>query len=331
MPKIITSEASGIFGQLYGKLQAPLASFIENQAELDKASCLALKIFAERKSNSYAEAYGGLNGSDLMQPVGEGAIAPLNGLDPRTPKTIVNETWKSRILLTREIVDDAHSDMKRIVERCGAKKLTASYYDTLNSFFFGILAAAMANKSHYAIGKSKFATTCYDGNNVFSKDHTAGSNVFTDAFSKETLGELSTIQQNFKDDNKHAVGLAGDTIIIPNTYEAKNAVFEVIGADKDPGTANNGFNYLFGQWNVITSPLLNHLVGEDGKFPFIIMDSKFNEKNDGNVFQNRVDLEVTSKPVEGDNNAWDAYARFSGGFVDFRQMILGGASFGENL
>ena len=42
MPNIIVSEASGRFGQLYGALQAPLASFIERQAELTKADCLAL-------------------------------------------------------------------------------------------------------------------------------------------------------------------------------------------------------------------------------------------------------------------------------------------------
>lgn len=330
MPNIIISEASGRFGQLYGDLQAPLASFIERQAELSKADCLALKVFAERTSGSFAEAYGGMNGADLMKPVGEGALSPLNGFDLRDPKTLVNETWKSHILITREIVDDAHGDMKRVLDRSGAKKLTGSYYDTLNAFLFGLLAAAMENKNKYTLGKKDFETTCYDGNNVFSKAHKKGSNVFSDAFSKESLGELSTIQQNFTDDNGHAMQMQPDTIIIPNTYVAKQKVFEVIGAEKDPGTSNNGFNYMFGQYSVITAPLLNHLA--DGEsFPYIIMDSQFNEKNDGNVFQNRVDLEVTSKIADGDNNKWDAYARFTGGFVDYRQMILGGASWGKML
>ena len=57
--------------------------------------------------------------------------------------------------------------------------------------------------------------------------------------------------QNFMDDNGNLLTLAPDTIIIPNDYSLKNAVFEAIGADKDPDTANNGFNYLFGRWNVI--------------------------------------------------------------------------------
>lgn len=330
MPNIIVSEKSGRFGQLYGALQAPLASFIEAQAELSKANCLALKIFSERTSNSYAEAYGGMNGADLMKPVGEGAASPLNSMDLRDPKTLVNVTWKSHALLTREIVDDAHGDMKKIVERMGARKLTESYYDTINAFLFGLLAAAVENKAKYQMGGETFDLTCYDGKSVFSKAHKKGANAFSGAFSKETLGELSTIQQNFVDDNGHALQISPDTIVIPNTYAAKNKAFEIIGAEKDPGSANNGFNYLFGQWNVITSPLLNHLADGDA-FPFILLDSTFNEKNDGNVFQNRVDLEITSKEADGDNNKWDAYARFTGGFVDYRQMILGGVSWGEAL
>ncbi len=330
MPNIIVSEKSGYFGQLYGALQAPIASFIETQAALSKANCLALKIFAEKNSDSYAEAYGGMNGADLMKPVGEGARSPLNGISMRDPKTLVNVTWKSHVDLTPEIVDDAHGNMKKIVERMGASKLTESYYDTIEAFLFGLLAAAASNKTKYQMENETFDTTCYDGKNVFSTSHDAGSNVFSDAFSKESLGELSTVQQNYKDDNKHALNLAPDTIIIPNTYKAKAKVFEVIGAEKDPGTANNGFNYLFGQWSVVTSPLLNHLASGDA-FPYILLDSTFNEKNDGNVFQNRKDLTIKSKETEDDNNRWDASARFTGGFVDFRQMVLGGVSWGKTL
>ena len=330
MANIIISEKSGLFGQLYGDLQAPLASFIERQAGLTKADCLALKIFAERTSNSFAEAYGGMNGSDLMKPLGGSALSPLNGFSMRDPKTLVNETWKSHVLSSREIGDDAHGDMKVVLKRSGVSKLTDSYYDTINAFLFGLLCAAIENKGKYTQGDKAFDTLCYDGQNVFSASHKKGCNVFSDAFSKEALGELSAVQQNFKDDNDHAMQMNSDTIIIPNTYAAKNKVFEIIGAEKDPGTANNGFNYMFGQWNVITAPLLNHLADGDS-FPYIIMDSTFNEKNDGNVFQNRQDLTVTSKEADGDNNKWDAYARFTGGFVDYRQMVLGGVSWGKAL
>ena len=156
--------------------------------------------------------------------------------------------------------------------------------------------------------------------------------MYADAFSKDVLGKLSTVQQNVKDESGAELGVAPDTIIIPNDYALKKAVFEAIGSEKDPGSANNGFNYLFGQWNVIIHPALNFLIPASGAVPFILLDSKYNERNDGNVFQNRVSLEVEShEDKDTKNNVWDAYTRFSGGFVDFRHMIAGGVTGGETL
>jgi hypothetical protein len=43
------------------------------------------------------------------------------------------------------------------------------------------------------------------------------------------------------------LGLVPDTIIIPNDAMLKKEVFAAIGADKDPNTANNGFNFQFGR------------------------------------------------------------------------------------
>lgn len=332
---IIISETSGKFGQLYGDLQVPLASFIEEQEAKNRENCLALKIFSERSSNNFAEGYGGLTAAGEMLPVGEGALPPVNSFAQRDLKIIENETWKSRMLLTREIIDDAHGDMKRIVQRVGAAKLTSGYYRAIDSFLMGLLGAALSGKDKLTVGGRDYSTLCYDGKNVFSKTHKSGAktycNVYADAFSKDVLGKLSTVQQNVKDESGAELNIAPDTIVIPNDYALKKEVFEAIGSEKDPGTANNGFNYLFGQWNVIIHPALNYLVPASGAVPFVLLDSKYNAENDGNVFQNRVPLEVESKKAEGDCNAWDAYARFSGGFVDFRHMIAGGVASGESL
>ena len=199
-----------------------------------------------------------------------------------------------------------------------------------------LLGAALGGKDKYTVGGRDYATTCYDSKCVFSKTHKSGSktycNMYADAFSKDVLGKLSTVQQNVKDESGAELGVAPDTIIIPNDYALKKAVFEAIGSEKDPGSANNGFNYLFGQWNVIIHPALNFLIPASGAVPFILLDSKYNERNDGNVFQNRVSLEVEShEDKDTKNNVWDAYTRFSGGFVDFRHMIAGGVTGGETL
>ena len=120
MVNITISEASGQFKQLYGDIQVPLASFIEEQEAKDRANCLALKIFSERTSTNFAEGYGGLTAAGEMQPVGEGGNPPANSFAQRELKIIENETWKSRMQITREIIDDAHGDMKRIIQRAGA-------------------------------------------------------------------------------------------------------------------------------------------------------------------------------------------------------------------
>lgn len=332
---IIISEASGRFGQLYGDIQVPLASFLEEQEKRSKENCLALKIFSERTSNNFAEGYGGLTAANEMENVGEGALPPENGFKQRDLKIIENETWKSKIRITREIIEDAHGDLKKIIKRSGADKMTESYFRTINSFLMGLLCAAVSGKDAYVRGIKSYSTRCYDGLNVFSKSHKIGaktySNMYADDFSAEVLGEISTVQQNVKGDAGDTMTISPDTIIIPNDYTAKKKVFEAIGSDKDPGTANNGFNYLFGQWNVIYHPALNALISENGKVPFILLDSKYNEYNDGNIFQNRMPLEVTSKEEDGDVNALNGYARFSGGFVDFRHMIVGGVAGGSAL
>lgn len=335
MANIIISEASGKFKELYGNIQVPLASFIEEQAKKDKQNCIALSIFSERTSNGFGESYGGLTAADEMENVGEGALHPLNSFEQRGTKVIENETFKSKILITREIVDDAHGDMKKIIQRTGAIKLTSSYYRTVDSFANGLLVSALSNSATYTRGSKSYSTKSFDGKIVFATDHKSGKNAicnaFKDGFSADVLGKLSTAQQNFKGEKGEDLGITPDTIVIPNDYTLKKAVFAAIGSDKDPGTANNGFNYLFGQWRVIVDNGLNALIPSTGNVPFFLLDSKFNDTFDGNIFQNRTDLEITSKEAEGNNNAWEAYTRFSCGFVDYRHMIAGGVSWGTAL
>ena len=51
--------------------------------------------------------------------------------------------------------------------------------------------------------------------------------------------------QDFRGDNEEVLDVAPTTILIPNEYTLKRDVFAAIGADKDPNTANNGFNFNF--------------------------------------------------------------------------------------
>lgn len=124
--------------------------------------------------------------------------------------------------------------------------------------------------------------------------------------------------QNFRGDNNEILDVAPDTIVIPNQYELKKAVFATIGADKDPNTANNGFNYQYGRWNVIVWPYLNQYLAA-GAAPWMLLDSRYNEDYGGAVWLDRTPLEVRSRVDEGnDANVWQGYARFIAGFNDWR-------------
>ena len=147
----------------------------------------------------------------------------------------------------------------------------------------------------------------------------------------DSLSAMETAMQDFRGDNGEVLDVTPDTIVIPNEYTLKRDVFATIGADKDPKTNNNGFNYQFGRWNVIVWPYLNQFLGTDKK-PWILMDSKYNTENGGAVWLDRTNLEVKSRIDDGnDANVWSGYARFIAGFNDWRFAAVGGVTGGSTL
>ena len=67
--------------------------------------------------------------------------------------------------------------------------------------------------------------------------------------------------QDFRGDAGEVLDVVPQTIIIPNDYKLKMDVFAAIGADKDPDTSNNGFNFNFGRWNVIIASVITSTIG----------------------------------------------------------------------
>ena len=136
---------------------------------------------------------------------------------------------------------------------------------------------------------------------------------------------------DFRGDTNEILDVAPDTILIPDEYTLKRDVFAAIGADKDPATSNNGFNYQFGRWNVIVWPYLNEFLAAGAK-PWILMDSKYNKTYGGAIWLDRENLTVKSRIDEGnDANVWTGRSRFVAGFNDFRAFAVGGVSGGTAL
>lgn len=333
MAHITFSEASGLQDSVYGKSQAPIQRFLTQKAEAFENASIAKQIFDMGPSKNYAEKLTGFTAMDDFQAVGENGAYPVAGMQEGYSKILEHVTWKNSFSLSREIMDDA----KAIDLRKKPEQFITAYHRTRERFAAALLGGALSGTPAVTFAGKKFSTLGADGLNLFATNHptkikkTTHANAFSDAFSATALGKLEVAMQNTVGDNGEVLDLAPDTIIIPNDYTLKQAVFSAIGADKDPGTANNGFNYLFGRWNVIVWPYLNQFIGATAK-PWILFDSNYNKQVGTAVWFDRVKLDVRSTLDENtDANVWRGYARFVAGFNDWRGMYAGGITGGSTL
>lgn len=332
MPNIILSENSERLNSLYGKIQAPIAAFLEKRAEAYEQESIARKIFSKRKSTHWAEGYGGLTAADEFEPTAENGDYPTNGFEEGYSKTIQNVTWKSSFAISQELVED--NTIGNLKQK--PQSFLSAYYRTEERFFAQMLGSALQGKQKFLRKGVEFDCTSGDGKCVFDTKHKPKvkgadqSNKFSDAFSAAALSKAMTAMQNMKGDNDETLALVPDTIIIPNNADLKQEVFGVIGAMKQPGGGNNDYNYLFGNFTVLVWPYLNDFLGSLTA-PWVLMDSGFNENGECAIWQERVPLTIRSELAGNDANVWKGRARFSGGFVDFRGLLACGITGGSTL
>ena len=335
MSGITVSIGSGVVDSIYGNVQVPIKSYLIKRAEAFEQNSVLTKLFREESSTHWAEGYGGETAMDGFEPVGEGGAYPTTDFREAFQQSIVNETWKQSFSVTQELVEDGKlGTMKQ-----RANKLVTAYYRTREQFGRMLYAGALAGTQMTFNGKV-FNTAGADKKALFATDHpakvkgAAQSNLYQGDFTAENLDAVETNMQNIKGDNGELLAIVPDTILIPNDAALKRKVFEVIGADKDPDTSNNGFNYQYGRWNVIADPYLTWALAKMkiNDKPWILLDSNFIQENDAAIFQNRIKLNIQSEiDKNNDNNRWKGRARFSGGFVDWRFAAAGGMSRGTEL
>ena len=334
MPGISITEASGVVDSLFGKIQAPLRRFILKQGEAFETESMLPHLFAISTSKNFGEMSGGLTSMGDFEPVGENGTYPTTDFEETFEKLIKHMTWKQSFSISRELVDDS----KFAELRSRPQNFVQSYYRTREKFGAALYGSAIAGNKTVKIGTKIFDVTGADGQLLFSKTHPSKTrkgvtqtNLYSDAFSAKALGAMETAMQNVTDDNGEVLDITPDTILIANDFTLKNDVFAAIGADKDPATSNNAFNYLFGRWNVIVWPYLNKYVTA-GTHPWVLLDSRYIKDHGAAPWYNRVDLEIKSSIDEGnDANKWRGYARWGAGFADWRFAAVGGVSGGDQL
>lgn len=332
MAQIIFGKMSGLNDSIYGKSEAPIKAFLEENVKAYTDMSFVEKVFKMMSSDNYGEKLTSLTSlAQGFMPVGEGGAYPKDDRQEGYSKFMEHETWKDSFTVTKEMMEDS----KLLdLNRTGAKGFIDAYALTREKYGASILVGAVNGTSTTFRGM-KVDCTCNDGLSIFSTAHTSAtgnaavqSNKFSNEFSEDALGLVETAMQNFYDDNGEVLTVAPDTIIIANDAAMKKKVFAAIGADKDPNTSNNAFNYVFGRWNVITSPYLNGLP----KGAWILEDSKYNDNYNGLIWFDRIPLTISSYVDENtDNNVWKGRSRFVAGCNDWRGIAVAGITGGTTL
>ena len=330
---IIFSESSGLNDSIYGKCQAAIRMFLEKRGEEFEQNSVLKNLFFMGKSGNYADMMTTMTAMSGFEPVGENGAYPLDGMQEGYQKLLKYQTWKDSFSVSKEMMEDG----KLMDMRKQPAAFMTSYNRTRELFGAALYGAAMNGAGSVTFKGVKFDLTGADGSNLFAKEHApkvSGDkqcNCFKDAFSVDALGKLETAMHLFRGDNDEILDVAPDTILIPEIATLKKDVFAAIGADKDPVSANNAFNYQYGRWNVIVWPYLNQFVTK-GTSPWVLLDSKYNETYGGAVWNDRVQLEVRSTIDENtDANVWRGRSRFNAAFNDWRFAAIGGVAAGNAL
>jgi phage major head subunit gpT-like protein len=330
---ITFSEGSGVNNSIYGNSQSPVRMIIEKRGEAFEQESIVKQIFKMDKSEHWSEKYTGLTGMSGFQAVGENGAYPTDGQEEGYSTVLAAVTWKDSFSLSREMIEDT----KSLDLRQKPMGFVTAYYRTREKFGAALIGGAIKGDASLSFASNHFSLKTADGQNLFYSAHPnkiagdAQCNLFSDAFSSDALGMLEVKMQNTRGDNDEILDVAPDTILIPNQHALKKAVFAAVGADKDPETANNGFNYQFGRWNIIVWPYLNQFI-TSGTSPWVLLDSRYNKDYGSLIWLDRVALDVKSTVDDNtDANVWRGYARFTAGFHDWRGIACAGVSGATDL
>lgn len=331
--KITFSEGSGLNDSVYGKCQAPIRMFLEQRGEQFEQQSVLKNLFFMGTSENYGDLLTTMTAMSGFEPVGENGAYPADGMQEGFSKLIVYDTWKDSFKISAEMIEDA----KLMDLRKQPAAFMTSYNRTREMFGAALFGNAMKAQASMQYKGKQFDLTTADGVTLFNTAHppkVSGENqcnLFSDAFSVDALGQMETAMHLFRGDNDEILDVAPDTILIPEVASLKKAVFAAIGADKEPTTSNNAFNYQYGRWTVIIWSYLNQFITASTQ-PWVLLDSKYNQTYGGAVWNDRVKLAVRSTVDENtDANVWRGRSRFNAAFNDWRFAAVGGVSSGQEL
>lgn len=331
---IVYSKLSGKNDPIYGKFEHPIKALIQNESNaLEKKKSLLSVLFNVEKSNRYAETIMGQSDFDTFQSVKEGQGAENDSFELTYKKTIEHVAFMKEFTITKEMVDDAKATGMGTNMKAKPKGFVRAYFKTRTKLGAWALANGTAKQGKF--NKATIDLTVGDGLALFSGRHTYSqekfkgktqSNYFygadickdTAAFEK-TLNALANKMRNFKDENGETMEYVPDTIILPcNRPELEAIAKKVVGSERTTNTDFNDINTQYGNWTIV---ILSGWETTDDRF--MLMSSEANKQLMGNMFYNRVELDIRNYIDEHTRNfVWNGYCRFGCGFTTWKHIML---------
>lgn len=333
MAGVVFSKLSGKNDSLYKAVEGVLTEII-NDVDTGKSNDDAVleSIFNVKKSKKFGERTGGMTEFGNFEIVDEGGVAEADELQEGFGKLITHFEFNKGFTITRAMIDDSRMD--------DAKIIAANYMKAYKRSKLEFATKCLVTEgTTFTYGAKTLDKTTGDAAALFSTAHLAKksgianqSNVFTNAIGTDIvmLNRLANIGRNFKNESGIINGYTFDTIVIPGNVPALEELLNrIIGTAGVVGSANNDINTQKGKWRLV----VNHRwEAASGTAPYILMSSEANEALQGNVFYNRVDLDIANEiDIKTRNLDWSGYCRFSAGFNNWRQIILAGAQAGTTL
>ena len=326
---IVYSKLSGGNDAMYGKFEHPIKALIEEESNSWKKKHTALKtLFNIETSHKYRETIIGQSTFSTFDTKTEGEKADYDTVQKTFDKGIEHISFGKSFAVTREMADDSQigisSDIKRVT-----KNFVASYYRTQNALACKALANATAASIVFGSHNTKVDLTTGDGLPLFHKAHTYSidkhdgktqSNYFNataDKTVEEILNALTNKIRNFEDENEECLSYVADTVIIPcNRPDLETRVKAACGSERTTGSANNDINVQYGNWTIVVLEGWKTTADE-----LMVMSSEANAELSGNMFFNRVNLDIRNKiDDETRNFLWNGYCRFGLGFGSWKHI-----------
>ena len=327
----IYSAMNGKNDPLFGRFEAPIKALIADESNLQEKNKTILDVlFNVEKSNRYAETMMGESDFDTFKSKEEGAEAEHDTVQKTYDKTIEHIEFAKEFTITRKMADDAKFGMGANMKNA-PRRFVRAYYktktklaaqalingtNTTMEFNGATVDLSVGDKLALFSNAHKYATNKVSGtqSNYFFGDITSDEAKFEIA-----LATLANKLRNFKDENGEIMGYTADTLIIPcNRPALEMMAKKIVGSERTTGSNHNDINTQYGNWTLV---VLDGWEADGDRL--MVMSSEANENLLGNMFFNRVKLDITSDVDKHTRNYfWNGYCRFGVGFTTWKHILL---------